>query len=96
MASLSGDIEAENIQACNSSSRYLDGVLNIASPYSFGLQDIVNFAFWVVTFPVLPLTGFTFLNLFSLLECQVMRLTVRNKIITAKLLRQGHRYHKLR
>ena len=39
MASLSGDIEAEIIQACNSSSRYLDGVLNIASPYSFGLQN---------------------------------------------------------
>ena len=31
--------------------------------------DIVNF--WMVTFPVLPLTGFTFLNLFGLLECLV-------------------------
>ena len=34
--------------------------------------DIVNFHFWMVTFPVLPLTGFTFLNLFGLLECLVM------------------------
>ena len=37
--------------------------------------DIVNFPFldvWMVTFPVLPLTGFTFLNLFGLLECLVM------------------------
>ena len=31
--------------------------------------DIVNFHFWMVTFPVLSLTGFTFLNLFGLLEC---------------------------
>ena len=30
------------------------------------------FHFWMVTFPVLPLTGFTFLNLFGLLECLVM------------------------
>ena len=34
--------------------------------------DIVNFPFWMVTFPVLPLTGFTFLNLFGLQECLVM------------------------
>ena len=34
--------------------------------------DIVNFHFWMVTFPVLSLTGFTFLNLFGLLECLVM------------------------
>ena len=34
--------------------------------------DIVNFHFWMVTFPFLPLTGFTFLNLFGLLECLVM------------------------
>ena len=34
--------------------------------------DIVIFHFWMVTFPVLPLTGFTFLNLFGLLECLIM------------------------
>ena len=33
--------------------------------------DKVNFPFLDVTFPVLPLTGFTFLNLFGLLECLV-------------------------
>ena len=37
----------------------------------------------MVTFPVLPLTGFIFLN-------------ARNKSLTAKLLQQGYRYHKLR
>ena len=34
--------------------------------------DIVNFPFWMETFHFLPLTGFTFLNLFGLLECLVM------------------------
>ena len=34
--------------------------------------DIVNFPFWMVTFHVLSLTGFTFLNLFGLLECLVI------------------------
>ena len=38
--------------------------------------DIVNFPFlWMGTFLVLPLTVFTFLNLFHLLECLVMWLT---------------------
>ena len=32
----------------------------------------LHFHFWMVTFPVLPLTGFTFLSLFGLLECLVM------------------------
>ena len=31
----------------------------------------IFFYFWIVTFPVLPLTGLTFLNLFGLLECLV-------------------------
>ena len=49
----------------------------------------------MVTFPVLPLTGFIFLNLFGLLECLVMWL-ISMPVITAKLLQQGYRYHKLR
>ena len=31
-----------------------------------------SFLFWVVRFSVLPLTGFSFLNLLDLLECLVM------------------------
>ena len=52
----------------------------------------------MVTFPVLPLTGFIFLILFGLLECLVMWLifNARNKSLTARLLQQGYRYHKLR
>ena len=39
---------------------------------------------------------FIFLNLFVLLECPVMLVTyTRNKVLTAKLLKQGYRYHKL-
>ena len=34
--------------------------------------DIVNFPFLDGAFPVLPLTVFTFLNLFYLLECLAM------------------------
>ena len=57
--------------------------------------DIV-FHFWMVMFPILPLTGFTFLNLFSLLESSHMAdFNAHNKSLTAKLLQQGYRYHKL-
>ena len=41
---------------------------------------------------------FIFLNLFNLLEFLVMLMSkiLHNKVLTAKLLRQGYRYHKLR
>ena len=39
---------------------------------------------------------FIFLNLFVLLECTVNDLNTRNTVLTAKLLRQGYRYYKLR
>ena len=41
---------------------------------------------------------FIFLNLFDLLECPVilMTLILVIKVLTAKLLRQGYRYHKIR
>ena len=48
-------------------------------------------------FPVLPLTEFTFLNLFGLLvSSHVADFNARNKSLTAKLHQQGYRYHKLR
>ena len=34
--------------------------------------DIVIFNFWMLTFSILPLMGFTFLSWFGLLECLVM------------------------
>ena len=39
---------------------------------------------------------FTYLNLFGLLESHVADFSTRNKILTAKLLKQDYRYHKLR
>ena len=41
---------------------------------------------------------FIFLNLFDLLECPVLLMTfnTRNKVLTAKLLTEGYRYHKHR
>ena len=47
----------------------------------------------MVMFPVLPLSGFTFLNLFGLLECLVMWLI--SMPVIKVLLQQGYRYHKL-
>ena len=48
-------------------------------------------------FLALHLTGFINHSLFGLLECLVSSLTnTRNQILTAKLLKQGYRYHKLR
>ena len=44
----------------------------------------------MVTFPVLSLTGFTFLNIY------VSDFNARSKSLTANLLQQGYRYHKLR
>ena len=54
--------------------------------------------FWMVTFLVLPLTGFTFLNLFGFarVSSHVADFNGRNKSLTAKVLQQGYRYQKLR
>ena len=49
-----------------------------------------------MTFPVLPLTGFTFLIRFVRVSSHVAEFNSRNKSLTAKLLQQGYRYHKLR
>ena len=56
--------------------------------------DIVNFPFLKGIFLELHLTGFIYHSLFGLLECLVMY--TRNQILTAKHLKQGYRYHKLR
>ena len=46
---------------------------------------------------LLPMV-YIFLNLFVLLECVLMLMTstIRNLFLTAKLLKQGYRYHKIR
>ena len=116
MISLSDVKQDEIIKAFNSTSRYLDDLLNIDNPYFEGMVNRIyptelqlnkantsdtetpfldlhlsisngfvsskiydkrdDFDFDIVNFPftVLPLTGFTFLNLFGLLACLVMLL----------------------
>ena len=44
--------------------------------------------FWMVTFLVSPLMVFTFLSLFGVADFSAC-----NKTLTAKLLKQGYRYH---
>ena len=39
---------------------------------------------------------FKFLSLFVLLECALMLMTSTTGTLTAKLLKQGYRYHKIR
>ena len=60
---------------------------------------LLNLALLIAWFGIVrhPMV-FIFLNLFDLLEFLVMLMTLIlvNKVLTAKLLRQGYRYHKLR
>ena len=75
------ELQLYKVNASNNEAPFLDLYLSISNGFvsskiydkrdDFDF-DIVNFPFLMVTFPVLPLTGFTFLNLFDLLECLVM------------------------
>ena len=48
------------------------------------------------TFPVLPLTVFTFLNLFNFAKVSSYVTDFNANILTGKHLHQGYRYHKFR
>ena len=87
MLSLSDDNQSEVIEAFNSTSRYLDDLLSIDNTF---FDSMVNHIY----------PSELQLNKF-LLECPGMSMTLfvfntRNKVLTAKILRQGYRYHKLR
>ena len=60
--------------------------------------EIVKFPFLVEMFLALLPMVYIFLNLFVLLECVLMLMTStdRNLFLTAKLLKQDYRYHKIR
>ena len=97
MTSLSIDNQADIIKAFNSTSRYLDDLLNIDNPY---FQRMVN----QIYPPELKLskaiasdTEATFLDLhLSIYNGFVSSKIARNKCLMAKLFKQGFRYHKLR
>ena len=145
VASLSSDNQADVIKAFNSTSRYLDDLLNIDNPYfeemvnqiypselqlnkantsdteapfldlhlsiSNGFVsskiydkrddfdfDIVNFPFLDGDVPRRPSYGVYISQLirFARVCSHVDEFNTRNKFLTAKLLKQGYRYHKLR
>ena len=145
MKDLSSDNQADVIKAFNSTSRYLDDLLNIDNPYfermvnqiypselqlnkantsdtetpfldlhlsiSNGFVsskiydkrddfdfDIVNFPFLDGDVPSRPSYGVYISQLirFARVCSHVDDVNTRNKCLTAKLLKQGYRYHKLR
>ena len=147
MKDLSSDNQADVIKAFNSTSRYLDDLLNIDNPYFEGMVNQIypselqlnkantsdteapfldfhlsisngfvsskiydkrdDFDFDIVTcnFPFLdrdvprrPSYGVYISNLirFARVCSHVDDFNTRNKCLTAKLLKQGYRYHKLR
>ena len=145
MTSLSDDNQADEIKALNSTSRYLDDLLNIDNPYFEGMVnqiyppelqlnkantsdtqapfwdsplyisngfvsskiydkndyfdfDILNFPFLDGDVPRRPSYGVYSSKLirFARVCIRVEDFNARNKCLTAKLLKQGYRYHKLR
>ena len=145
MKSLSDSNQADIIEAFNSTSRYLDDLLNIDNPYfdrfvsqihpselqlnkanrseteapfldlhlsiSNGFVsskiydkrddfdfDIVNFPFLDGDIPRAPSYGVYISQLirFARVSSHVLDFNNRNRFLTAKLLKQGYRYHKLR
>ena len=145
MKYLSSDNQADVIKAFNSTSRYLDDLLNIDNPYFEGMVnqiypselqlnkantsdteapfldlhlsisygfvsskiydkrdvfefDIVNFPFLDGDVPRRPSYGVYISQLirFARVCSHVDDFNTRNKCLTAKLLKQGYRYHKLR
>ena len=145
MKDLSSDNQADVIKAFNSTSRYLDDLLNIDNPYFEGMVNQIypselqlnkantldteasfldlhlsisngfvsskiydkrdDFDFDIVYFPFLdcdvprrPSYGVYISQLirFARVCSHVDDFNTRNKCLTAKLLKQGYRYHKLR
>ena len=143
MKDLLSDNQADVIKAFNSTSRYLDDLLNIDNPYFEGMVNQIypsvfqlnkanasdtkapfldvhlsisnefvspkiydkrdDFDFDIVNFPVLdgdiprrPSYGVYISQLirFARVCSHVNNFNTRNKCLTAKLLRQGYRYHK--
>ena len=132
MKDLSSDNQADVIKAFNSTSRYLDDLLNIENPYFEGMVNQIypseldlhlsisngfvsskiydkrdEFDFNIVNFPFLdgdvprrPSYGVYISQLIRFARVHVCShvddFNTRNKCLTAKFLKQGYRYHKLR
>ena len=58
--------------------------------------DIINFPFWMWTFPVLPLTVFYISLRFARLSSYRPVFNTRDENLNAKLIHPGYRHHTLR
>ena len=113
MSSLSGDNQADIIEAFNLTSRYLDDLLNIDNPCFEGMVNASkiydkrnDFDFDMVNFPFFgwrcsTLAFYNGVYIFQLIRFARVcshedDFNARNKCLTAKLLKQGYRYNKLR
>ena len=113
MMSLSGDKQADIIDAFNTISRYMDGILNInnvyfdimvSQTYPSELQlnkantSDTEAACWISFTPRSTSYGVYVSQLirFARASSYVIDFNTRNKLLTQKLPKQGHRYHKLR
>ena len=66
------EIQLNKANASDTEAPSFDLHLSISNGFVSSNIYISKFPFLDVTFPVLPLTEFTFLNLFDLLECLVL------------------------
>ena len=91
MDSLNHDNQSDVIEAFDSTSRYLDDLLNIVNPY---FEVMVK----QIYPPELQLNKANISQLirFARVCNHVADFNARNKCLTAKLLQQAYRYHKLR
>ena len=111
MVSLNHDNQADVIEAFNYTSRYLDDLWNIDNPYFEGMVNQIyppelqlnkaNISDTEAPFLDLHLSvanGFVSSKIYDKRDdCNhVTDFNARNKCLTAKLLHQGYRYHKLR
>ena len=97
MLSLSDDNQSEVIEAFNSTSRYLNDLLNIDNTFFDSMvnhiypSELVNFPFLDVDVPRSTSYGVYISQLirFARVSSHVDDFNTRNKVLTAKLLRQG-------
>ena len=67
------ELQLNKANTSDTEAPFLDLHLSISNGFvSSKIYDKGDHHFWMATFPVLPLMGFTFLNLFGLLEYLVM------------------------
>ena len=99
MMSLSDDKQADVIDAFNTTSRYLDDILNINNVYFENMVSQIYPSELQLNKANASDTEAAFLDLHLSISNDIVSTKIydkRNKLLTQKLLKQGYRYHKLR